>query len=262
MSKMNPKQGQLSRQTLSLFGAVACALGVAGQARADAVLCPSQATPGGFGGTATQVAGPLDGTCGANSAYQLSIPTNVDYGKLQFNAGMAGYPLGLTLGGLAGLSADVNYSNAASDEPFYLLDFTDSSNSLGQGNATDQILFIEFQAAALAGNTLATDVAATLFNAYDNTTGTYLQGGQSHTHTLSDWLAAFPVLGGESLDGIWIGMGLAGGSGSGTTETLTINSLTVNTAAVPEPATLGLVGLALAGLGWAGRKRVRSTPRA
>ena len=160
-----------SAAVVALLGLV----GITSPAKADVTLCPSSATPGGFGGTATSVAGPLNGTCGANSAVRLDIPAEADYGKLMFNSSMTGYPAGLTLGTLVGLSANVDFTGQAGDEPYYLLAFTDTSNSLGQTNAADQILMIEFHSSpTLSGNTLAVDPNATHFNLYDNDAGVYL----------------------------------------------------------------------------------------
>src|ERR1700712_3753795 len=84
----------------------AVTIGLATPALAGVVtLCPNQATVGGFGGSSSNVAGPLDATCGANSAVKIDIPASTDYVKLQFTSAMSGYPPGLTLGGLLGLSA-------------------------------------------------------------------------------------------------------------------------------------------------------------
>jgi hypothetical protein len=221
-------------------------------------LCPSQATVGGFGGTASDVSGPLDGTCGANSAVQINIPSTTDYGKLQFNSSMPNYPSYLPLQGLLGLSANVSFTSSGTDQPFFMLDFTDSSNSLGQTAVSDQILMIEFQSSTLSANILAVDPASTLFNLYDNTTGTYLEGGQSHTNTIDGWLSSFPAMGSEALNGIWIGEGLT--SGNTGPESLTVNSLEVRS--VPEPSSIALFGAGLAILGFLGLGRRRHTSQA
>jgi hypothetical protein len=226
-----------------------CSFGLAYPARANAVtLCPSAATPGGFGGTATAVAGPLDGTCGTDSAIELSIPASTDYGKLMFNSSTSGYPAGLTLSGLSSLSANVSFTGGGSDQPYYLLAFTDSSLSLGQSSAADQILMIEFQSSALSGSgtALAVDPNSTLFNLYDNATGNYLGTGQSDTNSVAGWLGKYSALGSESLQGIWIGEGLT--SGDSGAETLTVKSLTVDYKSVPEPASIAIFCTGLIGL--------------
>lgn len=250
--------------TAKAFGALplvaAAAFGIFALAPSTAkanTLCPSQATVGGFNNTSSTVAGPLDGSCGANSAVKIDIAHSNDYGKLQFGSGMPGFPAGLTLGGLAGASANVAFTSGGGDQPFFLLPFVDSTQSLGQANATDQILLIEFQSAALSGNTLALDPNATLFNLFDNTNnGPYLQGGQSDAKTLDAWLAIFPQLAGDQLQGIWIGEGMAG-SDTGP-DSLTVNSLDV-TSATPLPAALPMFGsaLGLAGgyFGWRRKKK-------
>lgn len=231
---------------------VAVALGTQARAGETTVtLCPSSATPGGFGGTASDVAGPLDGTCGTNSAVTLSLPASTDYGKLEFSSSVPGYPSSLGLGGLLGLSANV--STTGSDQPYFMLAFTDPSDSLGQAASGNQILLIEFQPSTLSGDTLAMDPNTTLFNLYDNTTGTYLQGpnGQQNKKTLAAWLTEFPSLGDETLQGVWIGEGLD--SGNTGAESVTINSLAMSY--VPEPASISLIAVALAGIGLSRRKR-------
>ncbi len=145
------------------------------------------------------------------------------------------------------------FTSGGSDQPYFLLPFVDSSNSLGQASATDQILLIEFQANALSGNTLALDPNATLFNLYDNDTGVYLQGGQQVTNTLDGWLSTFALLGSEQLQGIWIGEGLAGGNTGA--DSLTVNSLSVS--ATPLPAALPLFATGLGALGFLGWRRKR-----
>jgi hypothetical protein len=228
--------------TPAFCGAAIALLGlftVASPARADVFpLCPSAGTTGGDGtGTFTYVPGPLDGTCGANSAVEMSIPNAVNYAKLTFSSTTAGYPAGLTLGGLSGLSAGVTL-DAASDQPYYELAFTDLSDSLGQTAATDQILLIEFQTPTVSGGDLDLNPTSTLFNLYDNTSGMYLQGGQADAKTLATWLADFSSLSSEDVQQIRIGLGLAGGSGPA--ESVTVNSLDITTA-VPEPTSILLL---------------------
>ena len=135
--------------------------------------------------------------------------------------------------------------------PYYMLAFTDSSGSLGQTSASDQILMIEFQNPTIVGTTMTLDTSATMFNLYDNTMGFYLQGGQSTTNSVAGWLAAYPVLSGDALDEVRIGMGLAGG-GDENTSTMTVNSVTVD---APEPASMALLAFGIAGLGMLRRRR-------
>jgi len=235
------------------FAALVWTIGLGNQAQAGeaiVTLCPSGGTVGGFGGNSSDTTGPLDGTCGPNSAVTISLPASIDYGKLQFDSSTPGYPAA-ALSGLLGLSANVSFTTGGSDQPYYLLAFTDTSDSLGQGASGDQILMIEFQA-ALSGNTLAASQSTTQFNLYDNTTGQYLQGGQHVTNSLAGWLTAFPSLGNETLQGVWIGEGLTGGDTG--PESLTVNSVTLDY--VPEPASLSLFAVALAGVGLIRRKRL------
>jgi hypothetical protein len=239
------------RKTFGALPLIAvAALGLFAVAPASAAtLCPSDATVGGFGNTSTNVPGPLDGSCGPNSAVKIDIPASNDYGKLQFNSGMAGWPTGLTLGGLSDGSASANVAFTGANDPYFLLAFFDGTNSLGQGAASDQILMLNFQPSTLSGNTMPLDPSLSLFNLYDNTTGVYLQAGQADTHTLDVWLALFPLIGNDQLQGIWIGEGLtAGDSGP---ESLTVNSLTVT----PIPAALPLFASGAGVLGYFGWRR-------
>jgi hypothetical protein len=244
------------------FSAAAVALlglvGFTSPARADvAVLCPSLANQGGSGSnTFTPVAGPLDGTCGANSAVKMDIPTETDYARLRFDSSVANYPAGLTLGNLVGLNAAVqDFTGQPGDQPYYILAFTDLTGGLGQNANTDEILMLEFQTTTLSGSTLAFDPNATQVNLFDNVTGVYLGTGQQDTNTLAGWLLADPFLTGESLQAIRIAIGLSGGGTN--PESLTVNSLEITTASsVPEPrGTVVLLITALLGLGLVARRR-------
>jgi hypothetical protein len=190
----------------------------------------------------------------------MNIPTEVDYARLAWHAGDPGYPGTLTVGNLGGLSADVRFlPGQLGDQPFYLLSFVDPTLGLGQGAATDQILFIEFQSINVSSNTMTVDPNLTLFNLFDNTTGVYLQGGQADVNTLAGWQVLHPFLNGESLDQLRIAIGLSGGGSS--PESLTINSLTgttVDATAVPEPATLLLFGTGLAAVATRRRSKLRA----
>jgi hypothetical protein len=247
----------MTKKYFGLVCLVVLCFGMVAPAWADVSLCPNAAGINtAFSGTYTDVPGPLDSTCGANSAVTMYIPDEADYARLAWDL------TGVTLGGLGGATAAVtNY--VGSDQPYYMLIFTDSSNTLGQGAPTDQILMLEFQNPALTnGNTtLVLDPNATLFNLNDNTTGQYLNGGnysgQQVTNTLNGWLASDSHLAGESLQEIRIGIGLAGGSGPSVS--VTVNSLDLTTpSAVPEPTSIVLL-LTVVGATWGiYRKQLRN----
>jgi hypothetical protein len=229
-------------------------------AAASVTLCPSDASSQAGAGAFTfaNVPGPLEATCGANSAVQMDIVTEVDYARLAWLSGDSNYPSPLTFGNLAGLSADVEFTpGQPGDQPFYMLAFDDLSGSLGQAAPANQLLFIEFQPVNLVGNTMTVDPNTTLFNLFDNVNGNYLQGGQADARTLASWMTAFPFISGESIDQLRIGIGLSGGGTSPVS--LTINSLdvaTIDATAVPEPATLLLFGTGLVAV--ARRRRSKS----
>ena len=247
-----------SAVAVALLGLVA----ITSPARADIyVLCPSAANQNGSGlYTFTSVAGtPI---C-ANSAVKIDIPTEGDYARLMWDSTVAAYPAGLTLGNLAGLSADVQFTGLAGDQPYYMLAFTDPTKGLGQNAPTDQILMLEFQNTGnLSGNTMAVDPNTTLFNLYDNTTGVYLNGGnfagQQVTNSLAGWLAADSFLASESLQQVRTAIGNSGGGSS--PESLTVNSLTI-TSAVPEPTSLLLLLTVVGATGLGIRRKQARNPR-
>lgn len=262
--------GEMKLNQLRLSGCTAfvacgalmlCALGAPHSASAGTAIsiCPTSGTVGGSGlpdETTSNVAGPLDGTCGANSAVMISIAQSQEYGKLTFSSSSAGFP-GTVLGDLLGMSASVAFtSGGGADQPYYELAFIDGSGSVGQSNPGDQILMIEFQSGALSGSTLAMDPNATEFNLYDNTTNSYLNptnnvlGGQQATNTLAGWLTYDPNLNNDTLQEVRIAEGLTGGGTNA--DSMTINSFDMT---VPEPASLTIFGMALAGIGFIRRKR-------
>lgn len=239
-----------------------------GVARASLILCPNQALQGGFGNTFTPVAGSEDGTCGNNSGETLALANDTNYAKLMWNTSTdpngpstEAIPSDITLSDLPVVNANVTFNADQADvSPFFMVSFSDPTDSLGQNNASDQILLIEFQNLGISGvgaTTMTLDPNATQFNLYDNTTGHYLLGGQADTNTVNSWLATYAALGSDSVNGIWLGEGLAGGPCVGDcTETLTVDSAQIASTA-PEPSTLALLLLGTGAL-WT---RVRAPRR-
>lgn len=211
-------------------------------------LCPGDASQNGAGSFGFSSA-PSGGAC--STSVTMSITNATDYARFLWNSSSTGYPSGLQLGQLLDLNANVTVSG--SDNPFYMLVFTDSTGGLGQTNASDQILLLQFQSSTVSGNSMPFSNTTSLFNLYDNTTGVYLQGGQSHTNTVAGWISMYPFLGNESLDQIRIGMGLGGGSGPG--GSVTLDSVTGNTN-VPEPGSAMLLASGLVGMAGLVRRKL------
>ena len=225
--------------------------------------CPNLATLGGFGGnTETPFVGSQDGVCGFNSGETIAIPSNTDYAKLQWNASNTpAYPV-VNPGNVTGLNTSVSFlSGQPSDSPYFLLAFHDSSNSLGQTLASDQILAIEFSSLGISGaspTNMTMNPASTPFVLYDNTQGFYLPGHtQANPMTLNAILGADPSISGDILEETWLAIGLSGGCGGSCAESLAVDSMSESY--TPEPGTMGLM---LTGLGaaFAVRRRRAEKP--
>jgi hypothetical protein len=233
------------------------------------LLCPNQALQGGgnYGGgtdTVTPFSGTQDGTCGADSGETLSISKDTDYSKLMWNtssspSGVSTQPLppGLTLGSFPGLDALVSLTAVQAVNPYYVLSFADTSDSLGQASAGDQILLIEDQNVAINGigyTDMGFSPNTTLVDVYDNTTDTYLEPysiTQANPTTLDALLEEDSSLAGNSLNGVWLAIGLAGGCGTpGCSEQLSVDSVEI----APEPGTTTLI---ITGLGALAARRRR-----
>jgi hypothetical protein len=232
---------------MSAFLALATALAIAPAALAGS-LCPGTAWTGtsdANGNHVGTITGAGNTDCGSVT---MTIPDdNNDSAGLFWGSSSWGNT-GLTAGNIASFNTAASFTGAAGAQPYYIIDYHDSSNIFGGENSGDTIDLIENQLGNLSGGNMAFDPSTTELAVFDDNTGMYHVGG---TNTRDGWLSLYPLLGSEP---IYVGVEIGEG-GSGVSASLKVTG--ADFTATPEPTSLLLFGTGLVSLAGILRRKLR-----